>query len=48
MKEEILNEAETRLNNGLPPTDDSEREWQRLEQTRARRLAERKNKAYQK
>ena len=35
-KEAVLDEAIRRYENGLPPTDDSEREWDRMERNRDR------------
>lgn len=35
-----MDEAERRLDNGLPPTDTCERDWERLEKNRMRSLSE--------
>jgi hypothetical protein len=39
-KETILDEAQRRLENGLPPTDTCDREWDRLEKNRVRAIQE--------
>mmetsp|Transcript_27578 Transcript_27578/g.19992 ORF Transcript_27578/g.19992 Transcript_27578/m.19992 type:complete len:99 (+) Transcript_27578:2421-2717(+) len=39
-KESILEQAMTNLERGLPPTEDADREWDRMERNRMRRQAE--------
>lgn len=36
----MLDAAERRLENGLPPTDTCEKEWERLEKNRIRAIQE--------
>ena len=37
-KEELIEEAVKRMENGLPPTDTAEREWERIERNKEREM----------
>lgn len=39
-KEDMLGESTQRLENGLPPTDDCEKDWERMERNKLRRQSE--------
>ena len=47
-KEQVLDEAARRLEQGLPPTDASEQEWAKLERNRAREAQDRDERAQRK